>query len=241
MSTSKKRPDLIWHEYWQHTPDDSYLAAEASVVANNLIERFELTDQDVILDFGCGYGYVSEQLARTVSAVDICDEVDSAVERAMARIGASNVSPVDPAETDRRYNLIVVNSVVQYMGERTLSGWLQRWAELLAPGGKIAISDVPSASPSLVVEGFQWFSYRQDEACRLVARQSPYSLGVAVERLSRQKQVGARMIPGTSADSIPLPASNTWFAMPQPGTIVNSATSDDPCSLGIRAFSKPKA
>lgn len=157
MSTSKKRQDLVWHEYWQHTPDDPYLAAEARVVANNLIERFELTDQDVVLDFGCGYGYVSQHLARTVSAVDICDEVDSAVERAMTRIGASNITPVDAGKTDRRYNLIVVNSVIQYMGEGTLSDWLHRWAELLAPGGKIAISDVPSASPSLVVEGFQWF------------------------------------------------------------------------------------
>lgn len=157
MSKPIEGQDAVWREYWSKTPDSPYLAAEASVVAGNLVRRFALDDRDVVLDFGCGYGYVSEHLARTVARVFIWDEVEDAMASALARIGDSGVSAIDPSDTKQRFDLIVVNSVVQYMGEETLSFWLRRWSELIAPGGAIAVTDVPDSAPSLLFEGIQWF------------------------------------------------------------------------------------
>jgi len=156
MSTQGEAPDAIWHEYWKRTPDSPYLTAEAGVVAESLVTRYALNGDHVVLDFGCGYGYVSEHLARTVSRVFIWDAVEEAMQRALKRIDDPAVAPIDPASTDQVFDLIVVNSVVQYMSEETLSWWLERWADLLATGAAIAITDVPASSPSLVLEGAQW-------------------------------------------------------------------------------------
>ena len=42
------------------------------------------------------------------------------------------------------YDLIVVNSVIQYMSARERRLWLCRWRDLLAPGGRIVLSDLVS-------------------------------------------------------------------------------------------------
>jgi SAM-dependent methyltransferase len=47
----------------------------------------------------------------------------------------------DPPE-DLRFDLILVNSVVQYMTEDEFLAWLARWREQLAPSGQIVISDL---------------------------------------------------------------------------------------------------
>ena len=39
-------------------------------------------------------------------------------------------------------DLILVNSVAQYMTSAELSQWLVRWRELLTPGGKLVLSDL---------------------------------------------------------------------------------------------------
>lgn len=154
---SKPNENHVWHNYWSDTPDDPYLEAEAKVVAENLVDRFGLSDTDGVLDFGCGYGYVTEHLAPYVAHVWIWDKVEDAMAAGLRRIRHPNVSEIDPAHTNEKFDLIVVNSVIQYMSDDVLSDWLERWAGLLKSGGSIAISDVPTRAPSLVGEGLQWF------------------------------------------------------------------------------------
>jgi SAM-dependent methyltransferase len=44
--------------------------------------------------------------------------------------------------SDPRFDVILVNSVCQYMTPDEFSGWLGYWRKMLAPGGKIVISDL---------------------------------------------------------------------------------------------------
>src|SRR5262249_28985463 len=43
---------------------------------------------------------------------------------------------------DPRFDLILVNSVCQYMTPDEFSGWLGHWRQMLAPGGRVVISDL---------------------------------------------------------------------------------------------------
>lgn len=100
-----------------------------------------------LLDFGCGPGLVGALLAPDVDRYLFWDAAPAVLQEAIRRLGrvASAVpAPADlaalPAES---IDLILVNSVVQYMGPVELATWLPRWRRLLAPGGRLLLSDLP--------------------------------------------------------------------------------------------------
>jgi SAM-dependent methyltransferase len=68
--------------------------------------------------------------------------------------GATNVRFFDltdgvPTQPDVRFDFILANSVVQFMTAEEFEGWLRVWRQLLAPGGRIVVSDlVPPDYPA---------------------------------------------------------------------------------------------
>lgn len=150
----------VWHDYWIGTPDSRYLRAEADVFASRVIARFELDGDDHVLDFGCGYGHVSEMLATRAGVVWIWDRVESDQATALERIGGGNVEAADLGriEETSEADLVIVNSVIQYMTDTELGEWMPRWASMLAPEGRILISDVPTDRSSLFAETIRWFA-----------------------------------------------------------------------------------
>src|SRR5687768_3773292 len=101
---------------------------------------------DRVLDFGCGFGHVVELLAPSVAAVGFWDAAE-VMRRATAERTTTlpTVAPVDlggpvPDDAVGTVDLLVANSVVQYMTADELAGWLPRWRTLLAPGGRIVLS-----------------------------------------------------------------------------------------------------
>jgi hypothetical protein len=69
-----------------------------------------------------------------------------------------------------QFELILVNSVVQYMTLEEFSAWLLRWRNMLAPDGRIVISDlIPPNYPALWdVEDLLKFSARRGFLMRAV-------------------------------------------------------------------------
>src|SRR5690606_20027592 len=65
---------------------------------------------------------------------------------------------VDGAPFDR----IVVNGVVQYMTDSERDGWLAAWRDLLAPGGKVVLSDLidPDRGGLRDLADLLWFGVR---------------------------------------------------------------------------------
>src|SRR5437016_5050107 len=112
-----------WGAYWTTLPFRSDLCGlEAEDFMSRLATVVALQRDWRVLDFGCGFGMIAALLARNVREVVAWDPIPSMrawTERNVADRG--NVQIV-AAASDRRlvgdaepYDLIVVNSVMQYM------------------------------------------------------------------------------------------------------------------------------
>jgi cyclopropane fatty-acyl-phospholipid synthase-like methyltransferase len=101
-----------------------------------------------VLDFGCGFGFGAKMLAPQVGEIFVWDA--SANMRRHARrhlVGCRNVRFLDLFDSRIqprviKFDLILVNSVVQYMSPEEFSAWLLRWQNMLAPRGRIVVSDL---------------------------------------------------------------------------------------------------
>jgi cyclopropane fatty-acyl-phospholipid synthase-like methyltransferase len=136
-----------WDAYWEELSDRQKLFREqAAEYVRNLTATGLLDPRARVLDFGCGFGYVADGVAPHVSELHLWDSSRHMRERAAAVAGHRNVHRLDlsdeKATASVRFDLILVNSVVQYMTRRELAGWLRRWRDMLCPAGCIVLSDL---------------------------------------------------------------------------------------------------
>jgi len=100
-----------------------------------------------VLDYGSGDAIHADRVAAVAAEVTLCDAAPS-VRAAMASRFAGNprikvISPEDVVvQPDGRYDLIVTNSVAQYLTEEELTRLLAMFRRLLAPGGTLIFADV---------------------------------------------------------------------------------------------------
>jgi ubiquinone/menaquinone biosynthesis C-methylase UbiE len=111
------------------------------------IAAFVPGPQARVLDYGCGEALHAELVAAVAAQVLLSDSADS-VRAAMTRrlAGNSRIKVLSPAEVtalpDQSLDLIVSNSVVQYLTLVELDRLLALWRRLLAPGGSLIVADV---------------------------------------------------------------------------------------------------
>ena len=100
-----------------------------------------------VLDFGCGDALHADLVAAVAAEVILSDAAPS-VRAAMAARFAANprirvLAPEDVENLpDGGLDLIIVNSVVQYLTVAELDRLLALWKRLLAPGGALIVADV---------------------------------------------------------------------------------------------------
>jgi SAM-dependent methyltransferase len=111
----------------------------------------------VVLDFGGGVGFVSEALSPLAGAVWWWDPSPAMRAAAAARLADLPNAKMLLAEElagrtapERRFDLILVNSVVQYMTPEELRAWLGAWRDRLRPAGRIVLSDLVAPGHGLV-------------------------------------------------------------------------------------------
>jgi SAM-dependent methyltransferase len=155
-----KDPPNGWNPYWESLSDRQRLYHEqADAYVHNLTTAGFLEKKINVLDFGCGFGLVAERLAPRVGLLYLWDASPQMRRRAWFRTaGHPNVRLLESLDWGSfhclpRLDLVLVNSVVQYMTLAEFSDWLTDWASLLAPSGRIVVSDViPPGSGS-------WFEF----------------------------------------------------------------------------------
>ena len=147
----------IWDSYWEGLNDEQQLFREHSdEYFRNLSSTFRLEPRTRVLDFGCGFGHVAGLLAPRVGELSLWDASANMRRRARLNVAShQNICFLDLSDPKSlpdglQFELILVNSVVQYMTLEEFSVWLLRWRTMLAPGGRIVISDlIPPDYPAL--------------------------------------------------------------------------------------------
>jgi cyclopropane fatty-acyl-phospholipid synthase-like methyltransferase len=144
-----------WSAFFERLRPDSPLYREQSAVyVNALRAAIDVRRTDRVLDFGCGFGFVARLLAPHVSEVwfwDASENMRAEARRTTADVPNARLCDVPAAlseDGDRiawqspTFDLILVNSVVQYMDPAEVPRWLARWRAMLSAEGRLIMSDL---------------------------------------------------------------------------------------------------
>lgn len=108
-----------------------------------------------VLDYGCGEAVHAERVAAVAREVLLCDSAPSVRASIAARFATEpRIRALAPGEVEELSNgsidLIVANSMTQYLEPPELDGVLALWRRLLAPSGTLIVGDViPPGAGSL--------------------------------------------------------------------------------------------
>jgi SAM-dependent methyltransferase len=100
-----------------------------------------------VLDYGCGEATHADLVAADAAELILCEAAPS-VRAKLARRFADvrNISVLAPDQVERlpdaSIDLLVANSLVQYIAPAELDRLLAVWRRLLAPGGALIVADV---------------------------------------------------------------------------------------------------
>jgi SAM-dependent methyltransferase len=146
-----------WIDYW-NTDHPIYVNDRHKALhARGIVRDFarHIRDRSArVLDYGCGEALYAEDVARLCARLTLSDAAPAVREKLRARVaGISSVVVESPEETassgEAEYDLIVVNSLLQYLEPDTLDDLLRLWHRLLKADGRLVIADVipPDVSP----------------------------------------------------------------------------------------------
>lgn len=145
--TEQKRDFNIAALHWDEEPRRVKLAGE---IAAAMEEHLTLSPEWDALDFGCGTGLVTLQLAPALRSITGIDSSSGMIERLGAKIAQSGLSNVraEVCDFDKgvlpagKYHLITSAMTMHHIKE--IVPLLQSLKNLLHPGGWIALADLES-------------------------------------------------------------------------------------------------
>ncbi|MBV8765668.1 MAG: class I SAM-dependent methyltransferase [Hyphomicrobiales bacterium] len=107
----------------------------------------------VVLDQGCGEALSAGEIAARCERLYLCDAAASVRARLQARFARiANIVVINPVEVadipEGTVDLVVANSLAQYLARSELVSALRLWRELLKPQGRLLLADVPARGVS---------------------------------------------------------------------------------------------
>lgn len=141
---------MSWREFWNADTPIYVNDRHKTVHYQRIADDFEklLPDSDGrVVDYGCGEALAASRVASRCGHLYLCDGAQLVRDRLRQRLAAvANVTILSPEEfdtvADRSIDLIVVNSVVQYLSKEQLSTCLVQWHRKLKPSGRLVVADV---------------------------------------------------------------------------------------------------
>ncbi len=148
---------MNWRDYWnQDTPiyaSERHKLLHYRLVANDIIGLIPSPDA-VVLDYGCGEALFADRVAAQCARLYLSDSAPLVRERLRDRFGRNGritvLAPDDvPNLEDGSLDLVVVNSLLQYLSLDELRSLLKLWRAKLKGTGHLVIADVipPDVSP----------------------------------------------------------------------------------------------
>ncbi len=146
-----------WVDYWNSDHpiyvNGRHKALHAAGIARDFARHIPSRDA-AVLDYGCGEALYAEDVARLCRRLVCADAAPAVRERLAERVAALPVIEVASPEAvaampDGSFDLIVANSLLQYLTIGQLADLLPLWRRLLKPEGRLVLADVvpPDVSP----------------------------------------------------------------------------------------------
>jgi SAM-dependent methyltransferase len=161
---------MNWRDFWnQDTP--IYVSERHKTLHYRMIARdiaaIVPSPEAAVLDYGCGEALAADRVAATCERLYLCDAAPLVRERLQERFGAEErirvLAPEDVAGLpDASLDLIVANSLVQYLSLDELRNLLRMARAKLKPTGRLALADVipPEVSPLTDAAALLSFAWR---------------------------------------------------------------------------------
>ncbi len=146
-----------WRDYWnQDTPiyaSERHKALHYRGIADDILALLPSPDP-VVLDHGCGEALEAGRVAAACRELHLCDAAPLVRERLAGRFGdVPTIRVLSPEAVgnlpDASLDLVVANSLLQYLSTAELDAALALWHAKLRPGGRLVVADVipPDVSP----------------------------------------------------------------------------------------------
>ena len=140
-----------WLDFW-NAPNAIYVSrrhqeAHYAKVLGGIRRFMPAGGAAVVLDWGCGDALAANDLAQTCRTLLLYDRADSTRHRLLANFADSpKIRVLDDAELDAvapaSVDLIIVNSVVQYLDRRQFTDALRLFHRLLKSDGMLLLGDI---------------------------------------------------------------------------------------------------
>lgn len=146
-----------WREFWngEHSiyVNERHRTLHDRVVARDIVALIA-SPSDTVLDYGCGEATEALTVARACSRLLLSDAAPSVRDRLTLRFaGEPSVEILAPEDVrvlpDDTIDLVVVNSLAQYLTREELTDLAGVFHDKLEPGGRLVLGDVipPGLSP----------------------------------------------------------------------------------------------
>jgi ubiquinone/menaquinone biosynthesis C-methylase UbiE len=140
-----------WRQFWGQSHriyvNDRHRAVHYRQVADDLLGVLPPQPPAVVLDYGCGDALDAALVAARASRLYLFDAVPEVVARLRERFaGHTNIVVLDEAQLaalpPAAVDLVVINSVVQYLQPAELDAALAVVRRILSGGGALVVADV---------------------------------------------------------------------------------------------------
>jgi SAM-dependent methyltransferase len=145
---------VSWRDFWDgDTP--IYVNQRHKLLHYRLVARgittalgeLDATTAPLVLDHGCGEALAAEEVAARCARLYLCDAAASLRGKLADRVaGLGNVTVLSPVEVadipQGSLDLVVANSLAQYLTPPEFAALLRLWRHALKPKGRLLLADV---------------------------------------------------------------------------------------------------
>lgn len=156
-----------WISYWDSDHPIYVNARHFDVHYANIaddIVRLVPSKAARVLDYGCGEALHADKIAANCATLYLCEAAPTVRTRLKERFGRiANIAVVTPEEVaamePESLDLVVANSLLQYLKRNELLVLLKVWRTLLAPGGALVLADVIDPKQSALADALSLLNF----------------------------------------------------------------------------------
>ncbi|WP_353186247.1 methyltransferase domain-containing protein [Bosea sp. (in: a-proteobacteria)] len=148
---------MSWRDFWngEHAiyVSPRHKTLHYRQIASDLIAHIPFPEATV-LDHGCGEALDAARVAAACGRLYLCEAAPNVREKLRGQFGRlDSVAVVSPEEVaplpEAALDIVVANSLIQYLSRDELKELLATWRAKLRPGGALVLADVipPDVSP----------------------------------------------------------------------------------------------